>query len=82
MKTLVTQLCPILLRTHELRPTTLLCPWDSSGKNTGVAIPFSRGSSRPSDRTWVSRNVDRTFTESHFRFSFTALFSCHLYSPT
>ena len=32
----------------------LLSPWDSPGKNTGwVAIPSSRGSSRPKDRTQV-----------------------------
>ena len=24
------------LRPHELQPATLLCPWDSPGKNTGV----------------------------------------------
>ena len=28
----------------------------------GVAISFSRGSSRPRDRTWVSRIIDRRFT--------------------
>ena len=27
-----------------------------------IAIPFSRGSSRPGDRTWVFRIVDRRFT--------------------
>ena len=33
-----------------LQPSRLLCPWDSPGKNTEwVAIPFSRGSSRPRD---------------------------------
>ena len=26
----------LLLRSHELQPTGLLCPWDSPGKNTGV----------------------------------------------
>ena len=38
MKILVTQLCPALLQTHGLWPATLLCPWDSSGKNTGVSL--------------------------------------------
>ena len=39
---------------HGLQPTRLLCPWDSPGKNTGVgSISFSRGSSRPRDRTQV-----------------------------
>ena len=41
----------------------LLCPWNSSGKNTGgVAIPFSRGSSQPRDQTRVSCFVDGFFT--------------------
>ena len=41
----------------------LLCPCDSPGKNTGVvAIPFSRGSSQPRDRTWVSRIAAELFT--------------------
>ena len=33
---LVTQLCLTLLRPHGLQPARLLCPWDFSGKNTGV----------------------------------------------
>ena len=28
------------LRPHGLGPAKLLCPWDSSGKNTGVGCPF------------------------------------------
>ncbi|XP_060986025.1 retinoic acid early transcript 1E-like isoform X1 [Dama dama] len=28
------------LRPHGLQPTRLLCPWDSSGKNTGVGCHF------------------------------------------
>ena len=40
---------------YGLLPTRLLCPWDSLGKNTGVvAMPSSRGSSRPTDQTQVS----------------------------
>ena len=31
----------------------LLCPWNSPGKNTGVGILFSRGSSWPRDQTLV-----------------------------
>ena len=31
--------------------TRLLCRWNSPGKNTGVAIPFPRGSSWP--RNWI-----------------------------
>ena len=29
-------LCPKSLQPHGLQPTRPLCPWDSSGKNTGV----------------------------------------------
>ena len=36
------------LRPHEQEPARLLCPWDSPGKNAGVAaMPSSRGSSGP-----------------------------------
>ena len=50
------------LRPHRLWPTRLLRPWDSPGKNTGVvAISFSRGSSRPRDRTWVPHIAGRLF---------------------
>ena len=35
----VTQSCPTL-QPHELKPTRLLCPWDSLGKNTGVGCHF------------------------------------------
>ena len=46
-----------------LQPTRLLCPWDFSGKNTGVGCPFlSRGSSRPGDHTRVSCTAGRFFT--------------------
>ena len=34
-------------RSEKWRSIRLLCPWNSSGKDTGVAIPFSRGSSQP-----------------------------------
>ena len=34
LKVLVAQSCP--LRPHGLQPATLLCPWNSLGKNTGV----------------------------------------------
>ena len=50
------------LRPHGLEPTRLLCPWGgggqclvhSPGKNTGVAISSSRGSSQPRDWTRIS----------------------------
>ena len=51
------------LRPLGLWPTWLLCPWDSPGKNTRVvAIPFSRRSSQPRNRTWVYRIASRFFT--------------------
>ena len=38
-----------------LWPARLLCPWDPSGKNTGVGcMPSSRGSSRLRDQTHIS----------------------------
>ena len=33
---LVTQSCPTLCDPMDLKPTRLLCPWNSPGKNTGV----------------------------------------------
>ena len=33
------QSCPTL-RPHRQKPTRLLCPWDSPGKNTGVGCHF------------------------------------------
>ena len=35
---------------------------DSPGKNTGVAMPSSRGSSQPRSQTQVSCTADRRFT--------------------
>ena len=44
-----------LLPRCGLEPTRLLCPWDFSGKRTGVGcISFFRGSSRPRDQTFIS----------------------------
>ena len=38
-----------------LTPASVLCPWDSPGKNTGMGChSSSRGSSRPRDRTCIS----------------------------
>ena len=40
---------------HGLQPTRLLCPWNFSGKNTGVvATSYSRGYSLPRDQTHIS----------------------------
>ena len=36
VKVLVTQLCLTLCDPMDLKPTRLLCPWNSPGKNTGV----------------------------------------------
>ena len=36
----VTQSCLTLCDPHVLYPTSLLCPWDSPGKNTGVGCYF------------------------------------------
>ena len=48
---------------HGLWPASLLCPWNSPGKNAGVdTIPFSRGSSWPRDQTQVSCIAGRFFT--------------------
>ena len=52
---------------HGLQPGRLLCPWNSPDKNTGVAIPFSRGSSWPRDRTHVSCIAGGFFTISASR---------------
>ena len=37
---LVTKLYLTVLRPHGLQSTRFLCPWDSPGKNTGVACHF------------------------------------------
>ena len=40
----------LTLQPYGPHPTSLLCPWDSPGKKTGVGhIPSSRGSSRLRD---------------------------------
>ena len=46
---------PDILRPHRLYLASLLCPWNSPGKNTDVAIPFYRGSSWPRGWTQISR---------------------------
>ena len=53
---LVAQLCPTLWDPKDCSPPgSSVHAWNSPGKNTRewVAIPFSRGSSRPRDPTWV-----------------------------
>ena len=51
---LVTKSCPTPCDPHGLKPTRLLCPWDSPGKNTRVGCHFLlRGSSWPRDQTCI-----------------------------
>ena len=48
------------LRSHGLQTTRLLCPWYSSGKNTGVGCHFLHQRIFPiRDQTWVSRITGR-----------------------
>ena len=52
------QSCPTLWF-HVLEPARPFCPWNFPGKNTGwVAIPYSRGSTWPSDWTRISSHLD------------------------
>ena len=51
---------PNSLQLHDLKPTRLLCPWNSPGKNTGVGCHFL--SSQPRDQTRVSCIAGRFFT--------------------
>ena len=63
---LVSESCSVVsdfLWPHELQPTRLLCPWNSSGKDTGVGCySLLQGSSWPRNWNWVSCIVDRFFT--------------------
>ena len=44
-------------------PTSLLCPWNSLGKNmSGLPFPSPGGSSWPRDRTQISHTASRFFT--------------------
>ena len=60
---------PDALWSHGLSLSTrLLCPWNSSGKNTGMGCHFlpqgiflTQGSSWPRDRSWVSCIAGRFF---------------------
>ena len=47
---------------HGLYPSSLLCLWDSPGKNSGVGChSLLQGSSQLWDRTWVSCTAGRFF---------------------
>ena len=56
--------CVRLFATHGLQPTRILHTWNFLGKSTGVRCHFllQGVSSRPGDRTWVSRIAGRRFT--------------------
>jgi len=45
----VSESCSVVA--DSLRPHGLYGSWNSLGQNTGVAFPFSRGSSQPRDQT-------------------------------
>ena len=51
----------------SLRPHGLFSPWNSPGQNTGVAFPFSRGSSQLRDQTQVSHIAGRFLTLSLYK---------------
>ena len=70
---LVVQSCPTLCD-----PTRLLCPGISqAGILEWVALLFSRGSSWPRDRTWISCIADRFFTIWATIFLTLILRECH-----
>ena len=51
----VTSVVSDSLQPYGLKPTRLLCSWDSPGKNTGVDFhALLQGSSQPRDRTHIS----------------------------
>ena len=55
----------LLVLSYSLWPHGLYSPWNSPCQNTGVgslAVPFSRGSSQPRDRTQVPCIAGRFFT--------------------
>ena len=56
---LLTQLCPTLWDPMDCSP---LGSSDSVRTLEWVAVPLSRGSSWPRDRTWVSHTAGRIFT--------------------
>ena len=62
-KVLVTQLCPTLCNPMDCSlPGSSVCGISQARILEQVAIPFSRGSSQPRDRIWVSCIAGRFFT--------------------
>ena len=54
---------PNSLRLHGLQLTRLLCPWILQARILEwIAIPFSRGTFQPKDRTLVSCITGRSLT--------------------
>ena len=54
------------LRPYGPWPARLLCPWDSSGMNTGLSCPPPKGSSSwPRDRTHVSCTGRQILYQQH-----------------
>ena len=63
LKVLVAQLCPTLCNAMDCRPSgSSVLGIPQARIPEWVAISFSRGSSLPQDRTWVSRIADGFFT--------------------
>ena len=50
------------LQHHGLKFARLLCSWNSPGRSARVAILFSKGSSQPTNWTWISHIAGRFFT--------------------
>ena len=71
------------VRPYGLQPARLLCPWDSleAGVLELVAMPSSRGSSPPRDRTYVSYIdlwVKPKFTHTQYIYTHTPFFTNEL----
>ena len=66
------------LQPHGLQPTRFLCPWDSSGKNTGVGLLFpSPGDlTNPEIELMFSALADRFFTTKPPRKPFITTITC------
>ena len=62
VKVLVTQSCPALCDPMDYTAHQAPLSMEFSRQEFLVAIPFSRGSSRPRDQTQVSHTAGRFFT--------------------
>ena len=68
------QSCPTSLQPHRLQPTRLVCPWNFSGKNTGVGGHFLLQGMFP------TRGSNRSLLRS-LHWQADSLPLCHLRSP-